>query len=242
MSNPHAGSARRPPSVEANAVASFALVATLCPLLAGLPAPLMAAVAGHARWRYFRRGEVVVQSGRPSVEVLVIAEGALIAAIPGLARPEPIRILRRGHLCGELALLGDMPPVSEIRALSNGAALALDGRDVKSAIREDREFAARIIRHLCAQTRTFEMEFQVSQARDASARLADVMLTLSALREPPRVDLTQVALAGLIGVTRETVGRILKRWRREGLVATTDGQTFPRDMPRLRREASMARR
>ena len=170
----------------------------------------------------------------------MIVEGVLTAGTPGFQRGGPLRILRRGDLCCELALFGDMPQSTDVKAITNGTLLALDGRDVRQAVREHPELAARVIRYLCGQTRSFEQEIQVNQSRDALGKLASMLLMLSTLRNPPSVHVSQGILAELVGVRRETVSRILQQWKLAGLVEMAGRRITPQSIPRLTKIAAVS--
>ena len=203
-------------------------IACFCPFLSGLPEPLLRTMGRRRRTRRFRRGDLLVRGGDPAPGILVVTEGLLKETVPGYERAGPSRILQRGDLCCEMALFGDMAMTSDVRALSDGTLLILDGRDVKEAVRACADFAGRVIRHVCGQTRQFELKVRIDNSHPAAARLARQILILSSMQDSQAARMSQDALADLVGVSRETVNRVLQQWKQAGLVDVAHGRVVPR--------------
>ncbi len=212
----------------ANAPDWAATIALFCPFLSGLPEPLLRTMGRRRRMRRFSRGDLLVRSGDPALGILVVTEGLLRESVPGYERAGPSRLVQRGDLCCEMALFGDMGMTSDVRAVTDGALLVLDGRDVKEAIRSGADFAGRVIRHVCGRTRQFELQVRIDNSSPAAARLARQILVLASVQDSRSARMSQDALADLVGVSRETVNRILQQWKQAGLVDVADGRVIPR--------------
>jgi predicted acylesterase/phospholipase RssA len=105
-----------PPEVDA-------LIARV-PLFARLPQGVRARLASAAGSESVPAGDVLVREGDPGDSLYVVASGRLEVSVEG----EPVRILSRGDVVGELALLTTRPRTATVRAVRDSE-LAVIGRD-----------------------------------------------------------------------------------------------------------------
>lgn len=106
------------------AVDPVALVAS-APFLAGLPADAAARLAGGARLRELREGEVLVAEGERLAEVYVVIEGELAVSKRAGEHEVSLSLCQSGALVGELSLLLDIPASATVRAGSAARVFAL---------------------------------------------------------------------------------------------------------------------
>jgi EmrB/QacA subfamily drug resistance transporter len=187
------------------------------PLLAGLAAPLRAAVADRARpvelpagaW-LFRRGDpgdalYVVRAGR--LEVVLDDEAHGDAGGDGRRATEgAVRVIGRGDAVGELALLTTSPRSASVRAARDSELIAIDRDEFQRLLHDGPELALALTRVLGEQLRA---------SRPASLHVRPLAATIALV---PLHD-------GL--PARDLARRLADALREHGTVALLDGAELP---------------
>jgi CRP-like cAMP-binding protein len=187
--------------------------------LAEQPGDLRDWVAEVGRWRALAPGQVLYEAGDTGSGLYGLAEGSLDITFP-LVGDEPVSIHRAepGFWIGDLASLAETERLVSVHAGRCARILAVSG----SAIR------AHLVRHpehwRCFYALTHRnMAVALGLLGEAlalppAARVARRLLQLA--DADGVVGGTQEQLAGLVGVTRTTVRRALKRLVTEGTIET----------------------
>jgi CRP-like cAMP-binding protein len=207
--------------------------------------PLAYGLDGRAAFRLFALagsrllmpGQVLCPDDSSEPSLHLVASGMLVSELTdGSGRSAVVAVLKRGDLFGEVALSLDgpweeegspRPPSSPdprvVRALTTSRVLSFPGRSLRDLLSQDSHIAwwfhCRLLERL---HRT-----EVLLARRMSLPLAERVI--EALRDlvPPgqadhhlsaRVPLTQELLAAVVGTTRESVNRAMRRLISQGRV------------------------
>jgi CRP-like cAMP-binding protein len=201
-------------------------------LFAGVPAADLATLARCTRARPMRQGEILFHRGDPGSSMMVILAGQVRIGLSSIAgQDRVVRIFGPGDVFGEIALLDGGARTADAMALTNGKLLVLERQDFLSQMQNDARLASRIVLVLCRRLRSTTTQLEAMLFLDASTRLAATLLSLTQSQQ--RVDVTQSALAEMVGVARETVNKRLREWERTGLVALTPGRIIVRDRTAL---------
>jgi CRP/FNR family transcriptional regulator, cyclic AMP receptor protein len=197
----------------------------------------------------YHPGQVIYSETDASTHVRVILDGSVkITVLSPSARETLLEIRMRGDLLGEREMLngfgstrhnpaqaisippGDSTGSRAIRgatatALCHTQALVVRGDGFAQFMASEPGAMAAIVRDL--EARLSEAEFRLGgvTSQNANRRLAGALLSLSMRTQVPGVkrtwlQLSQGELASWIGVSRETVERILRDWRRRGIIET----------------------
>ena len=167
------------------------------PILASLPVELHEKLAAEVGAVSVRAGEWLLRAGDPAESLFVVRSGRLEVVTEG--PPEMvIRILRRGEVLGELALLQGGTRSTSVRAQRDSELLRLDRAQFAELINDVPSFALGLTRATGAQL---------------AANRAPAVTT-----SPPRT----LAVVGLDpgGLARETAELLEGELRRHGTVAT----------------------
>ncbi len=171
------------------------------PVLTGLSNDLLERLAAEVSATTIRAGEWIMRQGDPAESMFIVRSGRLEVVAEG--PPEAlIRILRRGDVLGELALLRRGTRSASVRAQRDAELLELRRSEFESLIEQAPSFAIGLTRAMGAQL--------------AASRSPVVVAT------PPR----SIAVVGLDpGVPVQTIAdRLVRAFSRHGSVAhLTDG-------------------
>jgi predicted acylesterase/phospholipase RssA/CRP-like cAMP-binding protein len=120
------------------------------PVLAGLSDEMLEQVAGQVRELSFRAGAWVIREGDPAESLFIVRSGRLEVVIEG--PPETLlRVLRRGDVLGELALLREGTRSASVRARRDVELLELGRDEFEMLIERAPSFALGLTRAMGAQ-------------------------------------------------------------------------------------------
>jgi CRP-like cAMP-binding protein len=205
-------------------------------------APLTALAAG-LNVQAFGRGQTIFQQGDPGDTLYFVARGQVRVYHPLAAGQElSVAIFRHGDFFGELALLDGQARSASAEAMLPTVTLTLGQAAFRQTIRDHPAIAEALLAELGSRLRassTFAEHLSISAAHQ---RVGWLVLSLAqhygtSAAGGTRIDLqlTQDDLASMFGMTRETVNRVLARFRDQGLVVIEHGQLLVPDCARLER-------
>jgi len=172
-------------------------------------------------------GSELMLEGDPAASVTILVRGWAKSAFTAAARTEVVlRIYGPGDLFGSEATFQGQRYPETVTALVPCRVLTLPGFSFAELLSENRNMA-RTFRHVLGWRALAAEEQTKSRFRSPAGRLARVLLDLAARHgvEAPDgitipVELSQEELAGMIGVSRSTVARVLRNLRLQGMVHT----------------------
>ena len=191
-----------------------------------------------ARGSSFMARAVVTRQG----DALSLA--VLLAGVAAVRRTGPegqtftVRLLRPGQVAGLRSLREDCPAMFGVVALTPVWIVLWPGAVVRRLAEQDTPFALALL-DLAVGTpepliaRLDEMTFDSARKRVAATLLSHEELLAA---RPPIV--SRMDLAGLVGTSREMVGRVIRGLEAEGVVSRDGRAIAIRDRARLEREAT----
>jgi CRP/FNR family cyclic AMP-dependent transcriptional regulator len=200
--------------------------------------------------RRYEPGDCLIEEGASESEVhLLLSACAKVTAELGEGRYSLLGVRVGGDVVGELSALDGSPPVTTVRACgqSPAVALVLSQATFTQVLVEHPREAVRLSATMAAKLRTAtrrRVDFTgftprirlaralVDMAEDHGHRVAGPNIVIG-------VNLTQVELGTLIGVSEATAQRALRDLRRDGLVVTDGRRPIIRDLTALRRAAGL---
>jgi CRP-like cAMP-binding protein len=210
------------------------------PLFAGLSDADLLGLACVCRLQKIPKGQILFQRGDAGSAAYLIRSGAIamLVSTPD-GRELVVNELHAGICFGELALLTGKPRSATAMATAPCEFLQLS----RAELMEKLEQQPRVMWHLveslaqrlaAATERESELAFL-----DAPARLARTLLQLErAQTVPGEIRISHEELARRIGVTRQTVTKVMGRWRRAGWIASRRHRIVLRDRRVLQERAS----
>ena len=121
------------------------------PLFSGVSDAVLAEIADRSRIAHLQAGEVLFREGDPADELYVLQSGRLEVFTDGFEE-EPLRVLLRGAVVGELALLTESPRSASVRARRDSTLLELS-RASFDALLSEHDFVRGLLRVLGSELR-----------------------------------------------------------------------------------------
>lgn len=215
------------------------------PVLAGLSEPGLLALARAARLRAFARGQAIFAQDDPADTLYVVASGLVVIF---LATPDgrelAINELRPGDVFGEIALLQGQRRSASAVARQASEVVFVDGRTFLAQLDSEPRLMRQLLESLAHRLRESGERESALAFLTAPARLARLLLEQAQADEAPElaglVTTSQDDLAQRVGVTRQTVAKILGGWRRSGWIITGRGKIMLVNRAALKRVVAAA--
>ncbi len=218
------------------------------PLFAPLPGAVRARLAEILVPRRYERDAVVYLRGEEAVAFYGIAEGRVrFSAASPEGKEVVLDYAGPGQWFGEIGLFDDGPRVVDARTAEPSCLEVLARRDLLALCRTEPELMFRVVELFSRRIRRAEDLIIDASFLNLPERLARKLLHLAideahgeATARGPAIHISQDELGRLAGVTRESAGRQLKAWEREGLVELDYGRVILVDTAGLRRLVTAA--
>lgn len=194
--------------------------------------------------RFFPRGTALFRRGEEGDALYIVIRGRIrIFASNRRGSEITLALLGPGEFFGEMALLDGQPRSANAEA-DKDTELHVLQRDPFFSFLMHKESALRaLLRSLSERLRKTDDLLTETCFFQISHRLARKLVELSAAAaeegrsDSRNIHATQQELAGMIGVTRESVNKELKALRRRGLVQTSRNRITVLDLERLKRRS-----
>ena len=202
------------------------------PLFSAIPAALLDELAARARMVRVESRAVLFSKGDPGDRLYLLASGVIrIGVLSPEGREVTYALIRPGELFGEIAVLDGGVRTADATAMEASELLAVDRADVVGFLNRHPVQALHLIAVLCERVRRADTLLEDVVFLSLPGRLAKHLLVLAetlgsraAPGGPPRIRLSQQELADHLGISRESVNKVLSKWEQAGLVTLGRGQ------------------
>ncbi len=126
-----------------------------------------------------------------------------------------------GEILGEAAFFDKMPRISSAYALTNIEVVSVDEAKLLSLIKDNPKLALELLKIQATRIRQLSSQIDAITFMKADGRIAGLLLRSASSNI---VNYTHEEIAGIVGVSRVTVSKILNRFKREGLLKTDYGK------------------
>ncbi len=189
----------------------------------------MAALARLASMKAYRTKQEVVRKGDVGGQIFAVLRGRLKVLTHGAGHDAAFNIMGPGELFGEISALDGQVRSATVTALEPCQLARIDHRDFSAFLDQHPSVSRKLLVVLARRVRTLSDRVEARAFLDVPARLAKCLVALAnayGKRSPEgvRVELrlSQQELGELVDATRESVNKLLRDWKRRGLV--THGQ------------------
>lgn len=158
-----------------------------------------------------------------------------------------LAIFGPGSLVGELSMIDGRPRSASVAALRPSKLSLVSRAAFETFARSNPEFCRHLMMLLARRLRDTNVALAAASFLPLNGRVARVLLSLAAAfgndigggRMLIRQKITQSDLAGMAGLARENVSRILKDWTDRSLVSRRAGYYYLENKAAIQREVSM---
>lgn len=199
-----------------------------CVLFAGLSADERAALAVRARIRVFNSGETIFTISSPGNQLMAVLNGTVRISVPSSdEKALVLAIIQPGKIFGELAVLDGKERSADAVAETECLLAILDRHDILSFLERNSSAWLKLVEVLCQRLRQTNEVFAEVALLHLPARLAKAMLriskTNSAETQTAKIKFSQRELANMLGGSRESVNKCLRKWQLKGIVKISEG-------------------
>ena len=198
-------------------------------------------LARAAFLRRFAAGQVLFTEGEPSAHLYVVRSGRVRILVQSVHGDQmTLAVLGPGNTIGELSMIDGQFRSASAEAISSAEVVTLPAREVRAALRSDPVLLMAAAVGLAATVRRLTGRTADLVFLDLPRRLAKLLLAEareSAGRHRVDPGMSQSALAGRLGVTRQSLNRALVGLVHRGWITPDGGGYIIDDPVALRRFA-----
>jgi CRP/FNR family transcriptional regulator, cyclic AMP receptor protein len=172
----------------------------------------------------FRAKETVFTQGDPASNVMYIQEGGVkLTVVSATGKEAIVAILGTGDFLGEGCLAGQSIRMATATTTALTTLLVIEKHEVLRVLREQPDFSDRFIAYALARNARVEEDLIDQLFNSSEKRLARALLLLArygAQDQPQKVipNVSQEALAEMIGTTRTRVNLFMNKFRKLGFI------------------------
>jgi CRP-like cAMP-binding protein len=142
-----------------------------------------------------------------------------------------MRLVGAGETFGEAALFLEQPLPVEVRAIADSALLVVPAQPLLNLFDSDPRFARGLLASVCQRLHTMVADFEAATAHGARERLAAYLGSLGG--DTAQLPAPKGVIASRLGMTKETLSRLLRAFMQEGLIAVANREVRLLDRGRL---------
>jgi CRP/FNR family transcriptional regulator len=196
------------------------------PLFAGMPDEQLQTLAGALKRRSYRRGAQILHQGDPGDSLFIVVAGRVrIYTLSPEGHELSVWICDEGDFFGEMALLSGEPRSASAEAMQATEVLVLQRQAFRDYLLSNPAAAIHTIEVLSKRLRSTTEDAEGLMSLSVTQRIARKLLQLMDRYGVPDEDgvlidlnLSQEAMATLVGTTRESANRALSALRDQGFV------------------------
>ncbi len=196
------------------------------PLFAGMPGEQLQTLAGALKRRTYRRGAKILQQGDHGDSLFIVVSGRVrIYTLSPEGQELSVWICDEGDFFGEMALLSGEPRSASAEAMQSTEVLVLQRQAFRDYLLSNPAAAIHTIEVLSKRLRSTTEDAEGLMSLSVTQRIARKLLQLMERYGVPDehgilidLNLSQEAMATLVGTTRESANRALSALRDQGIV------------------------
>lgn len=194
------------------------------PWVQNLPGPAREAFVAAIRARHYPDGAKIFSQGDDAVAYYGLLQGeARFTKITADGRQSTLAQLGRGEWFGELSFLDDAPRMHDAHSAGGCVLAVVSARDMRRLLIQHDSLKEGLIKQLARHTR------QLYEAVDDLLLMTPDRLLAKRIAErmaggAAEIKMKQDDLAGLVGVSRQSINRTLRLWEDRGLIRRAYGK------------------
>ena len=197
-----------------------------CILFRGLSADERSTISACARIRTFEAGDAIFAVGSPGDEMMAVLSGTVRISLPSKDGKELLlAVIHPGEVFGELAVLDGRERSADAVAERACSLAILSRRDILAFLDRNPSSWLKIVEVLCHRLRRTDQVLAEVALMQLPTRLAKMMLRItenSSATPAEKIRFSQRELASMVGGTRESVNKCLRKWQSSGIVQVSE--------------------
>ena len=201
-------------------------------LFSDLTAEERASVTGHIAIREFQKGQVILFEEDANKYMYSVLSGEVKVFYTTEEGKESIVAFHgAGESFGEVSLIDQQTIPATVVALENSLVLIIGRDDFFEILRTQPKVMYKLLLLLTGRLRLAWNQVRMLHFKDASYRILTSIKDLSAERGESvpegvllKLRLTHQNIADMTGLTRETVTRVIDKWKKKGLLSVDENR------------------
>ncbi|MFZ5733878.1 MAG: Crp/Fnr family transcriptional regulator [Pseudomonadota bacterium] len=197
------------------------------PIFRGIDEAAIAQLFKYAKVLAFRRGAAIFSRGDSGDRLYAVRRGSVRISISSPdGRGATFNLIGSNDIFGEIALLDGQMRTANAIAHTDCELLAIERRDFLPFLERQPKLALNFIQLLCERLRRTSEQVEHIMLSDLSGRLAKTVLALSTKdgEQGNAIAVTQREISEMVGATRESVNKELRRWSRQHWITIAQGK------------------
>ena len=201
------------------------------PLFAAIPEVDQQRLVGLLRKETLKRGEILFRRGDEGNALYLILQGRIKISLTRQTDAVTLAILGQGEFFGEMALLDGLPRSANTTAMDDSTLYALKRSDFLSFLVHNEKIVRAVLASLSLRLRRTDDQLAEMCFLNLSVRLVSKLAELAEQQGADQDEtgtyhlrISQQELAGILGVSRESINKELKLLRDKGWVSTSRNQ------------------
>jgi CRP/FNR family transcriptional regulator len=192
--------------------------------------PQLAELARCALARHAPAGSAVARRGERLPGLMIVREGLVKISLGGDA-DRVLRLAGSGETFGEAALFLEQALPVDVTAVADTELVIVPAEPLLALFESDPRFARGLLASLCQRLQAMVAEFEAATVHGARERLAAYLGSLG--RDTAVLPAPKSVIASHLGMTKETLSRLLRAFMNEGLIEVTKREVRLLDRARL---------
>lgn len=211
-------------------------------LFSDLPEDVLREVAGFCRVRRFRDRQLIHARGDAPDGMFSVISGSIRATTSSdEGREALLAIMEAGAWFGESSLFDGLPRAYDAYAQGECELLFVPRAGIEGLLDRRPQIYRNIVRLLCQRIRLSLVLLETNALLPLEGRLANRLLLLAQAEDhsiSPELRLSQEDISQMLGMTRQSISRVLKLWESEGIIERHYRGLRILDFPALRLKIS----
>ena len=214
-----------------------------CVLFRGLSDTERSTISACAHIRTFDAGDTIFEVGSPGDQMMSVLSGTVRITLPSKDGKELLlAVIQPGEVFGELAVLDGKVRSADAIAETACSLAILDRRDILAFLERNPSTWLKIVEVLCHRLRRTDQVLAEVALMQLPTRLAKMMLRITesgSTGQTAKIRFSQRELASMVGGTRESVNKCLRKWQSGGIVQMSESWISITDRAALEQMAEL---
>ncbi|MGM0501557.1 MAG: Crp/Fnr family transcriptional regulator [Bacillota bacterium] len=192
--------------------------------------------------RNYNQGELIFFEGEAGEGLFFLESGKVkLTKMVENGDEQILTIIKPGNIFAEVVLFGNANYPATAVALEESKLHLIRSRDMEQIIKDNPEIALKLLDVMSKRLRRAQKLVRDMGLKDTTCRTASLLIYLAQeygteINDKIKIDLklTQQELANMIGTTRETISRVLNKFKDEDIITTYKRKMVISDLEELK--------